>query len=55
MSIAITGDNISEIDKYDKFVISENVPSHEIPDFEYISSEEIRSLLKRFLKSSKCF
>ncbi len=44
--------NISDIDKYDKFIISENIPTNDIPDFEYISSEEIRSLLKRFLKSS---
>lgn len=56
LSIVFPGsDNASEIDKYDKFIISENLPNNDIPDFEYISSEEIRSLLKRFLKSSKIF
>jgi hypothetical protein len=53
LSIVFPGDNMSEIDKYDKFIIHENIPTNEIPDFEYLSSEEIRSLLKRFLKSSK--
>ncbi len=52
LSIVFPGENMSEIDKYDKFIISENIPTNEIPDFEYLSSDEIRSLLKRFMKSS---
>ncbi len=52
-SIAYQSDNISEIDKFDKFIISENLPVNDIPEFEYLNPDEVRSLLKRFLKSSK--
>jgi hypothetical protein len=49
MSIAIASDNISESDKS---ILSEGLASADIQDFEYNSSEEIRAILSRFLKSS---
>jgi hypothetical protein len=50
MSIALAFDNISEIDK---FLVSEGLPTTDLPEFDYTNSEEIKVLLNRFLKTSE--
>jgi hypothetical protein len=58
MSIAISGnisDNVSEIEKYDKFLIHENLQTGDnfsIIDFEFATPDEIKHMLNKFLKSS---
>lgn len=54
MSIALNSDNVSEIERYDKFLVSDSLSNKEdLIDFEYTTTEEIKNLLNKFLKSSK--
>lgn len=53
MSIALNSDHMSEIEKYDKFILSETANNHnEYYEFDYVTPDEIKTLLNKFLKSS---